>query len=65
MFREMADAGVLKVVGHKLEDGKLAAVYRAVPPDELSAEARAFMGWTEEETQRQIAEHQKALRERN
>lgn len=63
MFREMAKAGVLKVVGHKMEDEKLAAVYRAVPPDELSEEARAFMAWNEEETHRQIAEHQ-ALGER-
>ncbi len=43
-LREMAEAGVLKVVGHKMEDGQSVPIYAAVPTKEWPPEGRAFMG---------------------
>jgi len=44
LMQEMVEAGVLKVSGHKLEDGQSVPTYATVPHEEWPAEGRALMG---------------------
>ena len=51
-FEEMVKAGVLKVVGRKLEHGRMVDVYGAVPQEEWPPEGHALMFGSEGGTNR-------------